>query len=333
MNLFSTTPEESGYRLQYMEIFNWGTFDKVVYRISPEGNNSLLTGANASGKSTLVDALLTLLVPMKRHRFYNQSSGVEKKGARTEESYVLGYHGTQQEEGTSGTTTMKLRDRSCRSVLLAAFRNAEEKVITLFQVRYFSGQELKTVYGMARKELRIKDDFAEFDTRGDWRKRLDRQYNAKAGKRMIDFFNGPSEYAAQIVDRFHMRSLNALTLFNQIVGVKVLDDLDLFIRHHMLDEQPAEEKYDALYRNFQNLMGRRTISTRCRNKSRCLNLSMRWRNGSRRSVRKSRTSNGTAKRRRRGLPTVSCAWRTNSRRPTRANCANGRNALRVWEHS
>lgn len=255
MNLFSTTPEESGYRLQYMEIFNWGTFDKVVYRISPEGNNSLLTGANASGKSTLVDALLTLLVPMKRHRFYNQSSGVEKKGARTEESYVLGYHGTQQEEGTSGTTTMKLRDRSCRSVLLAAFRNAEEKVITLFQVRYFSGQELKTVYGMARKELRIKDDFAEFDTRGDWRKRLDRQYNAKAGKRMIDFFNGPSEYAAQIVDRFHMRSLNALTLFNQIVGVKVLDDLDLFIRHHMLDEQPAEEKYDALYRNFQNLMG------------------------------------------------------------------------------
>lgn len=255
MNLFNTTPEKSGYRLQYMEIFNWGTFDKEIYRISPQGNNSLLTGANASGKSTLVDALLTLLVPMKRNRFYNQSSGVEKKGARTEESYVLGYHGTQQEEGSTGTTTMKLRDKSTRSVLLASFRNAEGKYITLFQVRYFSGQELRTVYGMARNALKIKDDFADFDVHGEWRKRLDRKYNTKSGKKIIDFYNGPSEYAVQICERFHMRSQNALTLFNQIVGVKVLDDLDLFIRHHMLDELPAEEKYNELYSNFQNLMG------------------------------------------------------------------------------
>lgn len=255
MNLFNTTPEKSGYRLQYMEILNWGTFNEVIYRISPQGNNSLLTGANASGKSTLVDALLTLLVPMKRNRFYNQSSGVEKKGARTEESYVLGCHGTQQEEGATASTTMKLRDRSTRSVLLASFRNAEGKNITLFQIRYFSGQELKAVYGISKMALKIKEDFAEFDVRGEWRKRLDRKYNPKTGKRVIDFYNGPSEYGAQICERFHMRSGNALTLFNQIVGVKVLDDLDFFIRTHMLDEKPAEEKYNALYSNFQNLMG------------------------------------------------------------------------------
>jgi uncharacterized protein YPO0396 len=67
-----------------MEVFNWGTFDKNVFRINPQGNNSLLTGANASGKSTYIDALLTLIVPTKKDRFYNQSSGVEKKGDRTE---------------------------------------------------------------------------------------------------------------------------------------------------------------------------------------------------------------------------------------------------------
>lgn len=145
MNLFNTSPEKSGYRLDYMEIYNWGTFDKEIYRISPQGCNSLLTGANASGKSTLVDALLTLLVPLKRKRFYNQSSGAEKKGARTEESYFWGCYGTQQEEGGTGTTTMKLRDKQSRSVLLASFRSETHKVITLFQVRYFSGQELKVV--------------------------------------------------------------------------------------------------------------------------------------------------------------------------------------------
>ena len=253
MNLFNTAPEKSGYRLDYMEIYNWGTFDKEIYRISPQGCNSLLTGANASGKSTLVDALLTLLVPLKRKRFYNQSSGAEKKGARTEESYFLGCYGTQQEEEGTGTTTMKLRDKQSRSVLLASFRSATHKVITLFQVRYFSGQELKVVYGLARTRLEIKTDFVQFDVRGEWRKRLEKHYNANSVKKVINFYNGPSEYASQICELFNMRSENALTLFNQIVGVKVLDDLDNFIRRHMLDEQPAEDKYMELRSSFHNL--------------------------------------------------------------------------------
>ena len=99
LSLFSTSSDKAGFRLQYMEVFNWGTFDEKVFRINPQGNNSLLTGANASGKSTYIDALLTLIVPAKRDRFYNQSSGVEKKGDRTEETYVLGHYGNIQEEG------------------------------------------------------------------------------------------------------------------------------------------------------------------------------------------------------------------------------------------
>ena len=98
-DLFSTNPGTSGYRLNYLEIYNWGTFHNTIYRIAPQGNNSLLTGANASGKSTLIDALLTLLVPFKKDRFYNQSSGNEKKGDRTEETYVLGNYGNIQSEG------------------------------------------------------------------------------------------------------------------------------------------------------------------------------------------------------------------------------------------
>ena len=66
MNLFNTSPEVAGFKLDYLEVWNWGTFDQKVYCMNTQGNNSLLTGANASGKSTLVDALLTLLVPLKR---------------------------------------------------------------------------------------------------------------------------------------------------------------------------------------------------------------------------------------------------------------------------
>ena len=258
MNLFNTSSEVAGFKLDYLEVWNWGTFDKKVYHMNLHGNNSLLTGANASGKSTLIDALLTLLVPLKRQRFYNQSSGVEKKGNRTEESYFFGNYGNQQQEGAASTTTLRLRDKGARSVLLASFCNVDKRVVTLFQVRYYTGEELKVLFGVARESLTIERDFSEFDLHGDWRKRLTKKYNTNETKRTIEFFDGPVAYGEKMITLFGMRSDKALTLFNQIVGVKVLDDLDSFIRTNMLEELPAEEKYQELKDNFQNLMEAKT---------------------------------------------------------------------------
>lgn len=254
MSLFNTSPEVAGFKLDYMEVWNWGTFDNYIYRLNPQGNNSLLTGANASGKSTLIDALLTLLVPLKRQRFYNQSSGVEKKGNRTEESYFFGNYGNQQQEGSTGTTSLKLRGKNDRSVLLASFCNVDDRVVTLFQVRYYTGEELKVVFGIARKPLSIKEHFTKFDQKGVWRKHLDKELNSGNTKRIIEFFDGPMIYEQKMLELFGMRSEKALTLFNQIVGVKVLDDLDSFIRDNMLEMLDAEEKYQELRENFQNLM-------------------------------------------------------------------------------
>jgi uncharacterized protein YPO0396 len=258
MNLFNTSSEVAGFKLDYLEVWNWGTFDKKVYHMNLHGNNSLLTGANASGKSTLIDALLTLMVPLKRQRFYNQSSGVEKKGNRTEESYFFGNYGNQQQEGAASTTTLRLRDKGARSVLLASFCNVDKRVVTLFQVRYYTGEELKVLFGVARESLTIERDFSEFDLHGDWRKRLTKKYNTNEIKRTIEFFDGPVAYGEKMITLFGMRSDKALTLFNQIVGVKVLDDLDSFIRTNMLEELPAEEKYQELKDNFQNLMEAKT---------------------------------------------------------------------------
>ena len=175
LSLFSTSSDKAGFRLQYMEVFNWGTFyNDRVFRISPKGNNSLLTGANASGKSTYIDALLTLLVPTKKDRFYNQSSGVDKKGDRTEETYVLGHYGNIQREGEFTTSTQSLRAKSTYSVILASFSNTDQKKITLFQVRWFSNGVMKRAFGIAHVELEIEKDFSQFDAKGVWKKRLEK---------------------------------------------------------------------------------------------------------------------------------------------------------------
>ena len=240
-SLFNTSSDRAGFRLNYMEVYNWGTFDDRIFRITPQGNNSLLTGANASGKSTFIDALLTLLVPVKKDRFYNQSSGIDKKGDRTEETYVLGNYGNIQNEGEAGTSTQKLRDKNCYSVILANFSNTDLRTVTLFQVRWFNNGELKRTFGLAHTNLTISEDFNNFDAKGSWKKRLEKQYSDQ-NKRVIEFFDGPSSYAERFADLFGMRSTTALSLFNQVVGVKVLDDLDEFIRNNMLENLDAEDE-------------------------------------------------------------------------------------------
>ena len=254
LNLFSTLTNKPGYRLQYMEVYNWGTFNDRIFKIEPKGNNSLLTGANASGKSTFIDALLTLLVPAKKDRFYNQSSGVEKKGDRTEETYVLGNYATIQRDGDLGTLTKSLRDKNCFSILLANFQNAEEKSITVFQVRWYSNDELKRSFGIAHLPLNIERDFQHFDQKGNWKKTLDKRYNSNTTKKKIEFMDGPIAYADRLADLFGMRSKKALSLFNQVVGVKVLEDLDEFIRTNMLEELDAESEFLALKDSFNTLM-------------------------------------------------------------------------------
>lgn len=254
LNLFSTTSEESGFRLQYMEVFNWGTFTDRIFRIQPEGNNSLLTGANASGKSTFIDALLTLLVPAKKDRFYNQSSGVDKKGDRTEETYVLGNYAHIQRDGDLGTMTKSLRDKNTYSIILAHFDNYDGKKITIFQVRWFVGDELKRTFGIAHVPLTIENDFSHFDQKGNWKKTLDKKYNSNSTKKKIELMDGPIAYGDRMADLFGMKSSKSLTLFNQVVGVKVLEDLDEFIRTNMLEEWNAESEFLQLKESFNTLM-------------------------------------------------------------------------------
>lgn len=55
-----------GYRLDRLEVLNWGTFDKSVWTFELGGANGLLTGDIGSGKSTVVDAITTLLLPANR---------------------------------------------------------------------------------------------------------------------------------------------------------------------------------------------------------------------------------------------------------------------------
>ncbi len=254
LSVFSTDSEKSGFRLQYMEVFNWGTFDEQIHSIAPNGETSLLTGANGSGKTTFVDALLTLIVPEKRYRFYNQSSGSEKKGDRTEETYVMGGYGTiNSDSGVTKTLYLRESKEEAYSILLANFTNEALQEVTLFQVRYFNNGDMKRQFGIAHKSLHIETDFRPFDLGNAWKRRIDKQYN-KGSRKQVEWFDAAGKYANRLVDVLGMQSIQALTLFNQTVGIKVLGNLDDFIRTHMLEPRDMESLFQELKKHLATLL-------------------------------------------------------------------------------
>ncbi len=120
--------------------------------------NGLLTGDIGSGKSTLVDAVTTLLVPAHRIA-YNKAAGADSK-ERTLRSYVLGHYKSERNEVTRRGQARGLRDHNSYSVILGVFHNAGyDQTVTLAQVFWMKdaqGQPARFFVG-AERALSIAD--------------------------------------------------------------------------------------------------------------------------------------------------------------------------------
>lgn len=233
-----------GFRLERLELFNWGTFHGRVWVIEPQRAPALLTGANGSGKSTLVDALLTLLVP-SRGRNYNQASGASGKRERSEESYVLGAYGKVQQEGDYRAKNQELRDKNSFSVLLAIFSNGQQH-ISLAQFFYFSNS-LRKIFILADGELTIP---THLTPTGKDIRAFKKHLRGLDGVQVFDQFN---KYSKAFRKRVSLRSNKALDLFNQTVTIKEIGSLNSFVRQHMLEAPPTRQKVQGLIENFDNL--------------------------------------------------------------------------------
>src|SRR6266480_6398915 len=182
-----------GFRLQRLEVYNWGTFNQRIWTITSSGGSALLTGANGSGKSTLVDALLTLLVPFHR-RTYNLASGSEKQRERDERSYVLGAWGKQKELESNRSKAQYLRQNDTNSVLLAVFANdVLGQVVTLAQILWLE-EKVHKLYFIAPCALSINDHFRLRGSPKDLRK----HYRAQ-GIEVYDEFAKYSQHFRQLL--------------------------------------------------------------------------------------------------------------------------------------
>jgi uncharacterized protein YPO0396 len=236
-----------GFRLDRLEVLNWGTFDQRVWRLALAGRNGLLTGDIGSGKSTLVDAITTLLVPAHRVA-YNKAAGADAR-ERSLRSYVLGHYKSERNEVTGTAKPVALRDASSYSVILGVFRNeGYDQGVTLAQVFWFKdpqGQPAR-LFVAAERRLSIAEDFSGFGSDiSALRKKL-----RGAGCELFDSF---PPYGAWFRRRFGIEHEQALELFHQTVSMKSVGNLTDFVRSHMLEPFDSGQRIEALIRHFDDL--------------------------------------------------------------------------------
>lgn len=239
-----------GYRLERLEVLNWGTFHKAVWAFDPGGRDALLTGDIGSGKSTLVDAVCTLLLPPQKVAF-NKAAGADKR-ERDLRSYVLGHHRSATDEITGNSRAVPLRRPGSYSVILGVFANpALDSTVSLAKVFWYSTEPVgqpERFHVVADLRLSIAEHFHEFGSDiADLRKRLRRIGGC-------DVLGGEyTHFGTKLRRKLGIASEQALDLFHQTVSMKSVGSLDQFVREHMLEPFDSAKTVKDIVAHFDDL--------------------------------------------------------------------------------
>jgi len=249
---FNTDNAKIGFRLHSVELYNWGTFHNKIWKIEPNGSNSLLTGDVGSGKSTLVDALTCLIVPHHKITF-NKAAGAESK-ERTLVSYIKGeYKNTKSDDSDSREKAISLRynnaDDSTFSVIIANFTNeGYHESISLAQVFWIENDKAQKLLIIREKQpLSVKENFSNIEDAKELRKRMKDLPNTET------FDDNFSKYSQRFRHLFGMQTDKAIDLFYQTVSMKSVSSLTLFVREQMLERTEIKSQIEDLKKRFDDL--------------------------------------------------------------------------------
>jgi uncharacterized protein YPO0396 len=237
-----------GFRLERLELWNWGTFHGDAQVLEPRGGWTLLVGDNGSGKSTAIDALRTLLVP-PRILNYNDASGDGRRGRdRTRRSYIRGAWASSSTIDSTRATTQFLREAGTLSAIAAIFTDeSRKKATTIAQILWEHEEQVKELYAIAPDRHSLGDLLGNHSNTGEIRRAARRN-----GWQIEDSF---APYAERMRGLLHIPGDKALEVFNRAIGMKEVGDIDAFVRQFML---PSADTFafirDTLQPHYRTLL-------------------------------------------------------------------------------
>ena len=213
------------------------------------GRNALLTGDIGSGKSTLVDAITTLLLPAHKIS-YNRAAGADTR-ERDLRSYVEGHYKSERNETTGasrtgGTARHPPFLRDPRRLRQPRLRHHGHTGPGVPDPRRRPGPARAVLRGGRQRPCRSAPTSPTSATELAGLKRRLRDI----GARTYDTF---PDYGKDFRRRLGIESEQAMELFHQTVSMKAVDNLNDFVRSHMLEPFDTKAHIDSLVEHFDNL--------------------------------------------------------------------------------
>ena len=185
-----------------------------------------------------------------RARNFNKAAGAAT-GERSLETYFFGRYKSERGEPGLSSKPVSLRGPDSYSVLLCRFFNeALAQHVTLAQVFW-----AKAPQGPPARLFVIADRAALHQ--GTFRRlRRRHQHAAQAAARQAAAWNcsiRSRHTASAYRHRFGIENEQAMDLFHQTISMKSVGNLTDFVREHMLEASPVEERIQALIGHYQDL--------------------------------------------------------------------------------
>lgn len=241
-------PAEASFLLSRIEVFNWGPFHGKHRCEIDQVAGSAIIGPTGSGKTTLIDALMTLLAPNPK---YNLASTGGHESDRDLISYIRGVSGTESARGENDHVA---RPGESATGLAATYLDGREKIVigAVFWVDGASNaaDDLKKLWFFARNIDEPLDELLRRHHEGGKRE-ITRYAGETVGLRT---FASKKEYLAQVRGFFEVGE-NAFSLLNRAAGLKQLNSIDQIFRELVLDDRSAFERALEVANEFDTLQG------------------------------------------------------------------------------
>lgn len=199
------------YSLAAINVYNWGSFNRR-HSAEIDQNGTAIIGPTGSGKTTVVDAFMTLICPKPK---YNLASTGGHESDRDLMSYVRGVSGA----GKDGSTDHISRPLKTVTAVEACFENGE-KPVNIAAILWVDSSsnamtDLKRAWIFCENKKYGIDEFLEIHKEGGMRalKQLGRDVTG------VQVSDSKNTYLAHL-RRFFEVGDNAFTLLNRAAGLK-----------------------------------------------------------------------------------------------------------------
>lgn len=241
-------PVREQFRMSRLQVFNWGTFDGL-HDIPVAQQGFLFVGRSGSGKTTLLDAISALLVPPRWIDFNAAARDASYRGRdRHWVTYVRGAWSEQKDGATGEIATRFLRTGSTWSALALTFRGRHHRMVVLVGLFWLRGNT--TGIRDVRRHYIIFERPFDLEELQDFDLDLRRLKQTLADGAFFDKFN---PYCERFRRLLHIESEMALRLLHKTQSAKSLGDLNVFLRHFMLDTPGTFAVAERLVNEFAQL--------------------------------------------------------------------------------